>query len=133
MAKINLRKNNDEGKGKEEVEIHHGSTQDLLKARPKMADKVLRELEGLLEDYNGEGLILIRQEYDENNKSTGARVLHAGVDDVDGLISLAKACSETEDRIIKTITEHAGPETLLKLMAGQLKDMLEDLTDDKKN
>ena len=120
MANFSKKKKEDKF-GKNFSDVHTGTTVDLLKKRAEMAPEIVKKAEELFEHYDGGGLVIVMQDYDENNNATGARMMVSGVDSVEGLVSLAEATHKASEEIIENIQQSGNPMAMMEAIMAMLK------------
>lgn len=104
------------------VEIYTGGD----KAEKKQAKKdILPEAEKvvnkILKGYDGGGLIIIKNEYDEDMRPSNTQYAQLGVDDPAGLMAQAMAMIHGAQHILEILAETIGEKELEKML-GQISD-----------
>lgn len=103
-----------------ETKVYKGTVQDLLKERATIRDRAIPDLEKLFDEWDGGGLVIVMNQYDENNHPTGAKVAVLGGDDALGIVHLAKAVHKASETIIEesvdTMRRDGGVQGMLELL-----------------
>ncbi len=130
MAKINF--NRDESgkfkkkEGSFKSEGHFGTYEDMMKERAQKLPEMIKEIEKFFENWNGETVILVRTQEDENGDAIGHHEAIMGVDKAENLMGIAKHLRGTQETIIEQITANGDPKVLAAMALNMLKEMLED-------
>lgn len=103
--------------------VERGTKQDLIKKRPIEREKLIPEIEQLLNDWDGGGLCIVYNKHDENENVTGAQIAVLGAEGIQGLIKLAKAVHSASESIIDDTVENMkgeGVEGMMALLAAAM-------------
>lgn len=108
-------------KGTRNVDTHYGNFEEYQKMKAKELPKIQKAIQELFEDYDGGGVAIVMNTYDENNNATGARMMVSGVDSVEGLVSLAEATHKASEEIIENIQQSGNPMAMMEAIMAMLK------------
>lgn len=119
--------NNKEPKktGTRKTEIHKGTYEDFVKGKAEQLPKIQKEIETLFKDYDGGGVGIVINTYDENGEVDGHKVAILGVDKPAGLIKLAKGLHMASEEAIETLQKSGDPEVLLDAAMEMMRQIVE--------
>lgn len=117
------RKLNLKGKASDEphrkTEARRGSTQDLIKERALERERLIPDIENLLQDWDGGGICIVFNNHDENDKITGHQIAVVGAEHVTGIMKLARAVHNASETIVDdsvNAMKEQGAEGVIELM-----------------
>lgn len=101
--------------------VQRGNKQDLIKQRPVEREKLIPEIEKVLDTWDGGGMCIVFNHHDENENVTGAQVMVVGAEGVSGIMKLARAVHNASEQIIEDTVNNMkseGIEGVMALMAA---------------
>lgn len=111
-------------KGSRKVESSYGNYEDYMKEKAKQLPKIQAEITKLFEDYDGGGVGIVINTYDENGDVDGHKVAILGIDKPVGLLKLAKGLHHASEEAVETLTSSNDP----VMMAEAALEMLREIT-----
>lgn len=117
--------NNGKGKSTRKTEKHYGNYESYLKSKAEQLPKIQEEIQKLFADYDGGGVGIVINTYDENGDVDGHKVAILGVDKPGGLIKLAKGLHMASEEAIETLTNSGDPEMLMSAAMEMMKEIVE--------
>lgn len=120
-------------KGYRKTDVRIGSYEDMLKERERRMPEMQAELQKLFDNWSGETIIIIKAENDENGDPTGHHELILGVDKPTVLLGMMKHLDQTQETLMHSLVENGDPRMLMAMAADMMKDILKEISDDKKN
>ena len=112
--------------GSKKTEVHTGSYEQMQKTKAQKLPEILKEVEKLFEKYEGGGVAIVMNQYDENGDVEGNTIAIMGVDKPQGLIRLAKGLHVASEEVIDNLTTSGNPAALAGAVVEMLRDLLED-------
>jgi len=115
----------DKPKGTRNTKKHYGNYEDMLKNKAKQLPKIQAEIQELFKDYDGGGVGIVINTYDENGDVDGHKVAILGVDKPGGLIKLAKGLHMASEECVETLTKNGDPEMLMAAAMEMMKEIVD--------
>lgn len=114
---------NDKPKATRNVSKNYGNYEDYQKSKAEQLPKIQAEIEKLFKNYDGGGVGIVINTYDENGDVDGHHVAILGVDKPSGLIKLAKGLHMASEECVETLTSTGDPEMLMQAALEMMKEI----------
>jgi hypothetical protein len=110
--------NSDDKKTKGKSSVKSGSFEDMIKARAKNKAEIEENIRGILADYDGGLIAIVRVGEDENGEANTQSTFVGGTAGMSSQIRMIKALSDSGDRLLETTLQEAkgDPEALLSMV-----------------
>lgn len=131
--KLNFNGKEDEKKIKNKTQVEMGSYVDMLKSREKRMPEMQKEIQEFFDNWSGETIIMVKTENDENGDPIGCHQVIMGVDKPTVLLSLARHLDHTQEHIMEQLMESGDPKLLATMAVDMMRDLLKEISNDKKN
>lgn len=121
---IDFDSNNDKKKTKE-IKMETGNFETQMKLRKKQVPKIEASIQEILKDYSGESITIIVQKEDENGQPDHARILMAGVSQMESQLAMSRALDRASDQAVEILLEGAKGDTqaLIKIGIAMMQDI----------
>lgn len=112
-------------KGTRNVDTHYGNFEEYQKMKAKELPKIQKAIQELFEDYDGGGVAIVMNTYDENGDVEGHKVAILGIDKPTGLIKLAKGLHHASEEAVETLTKNGDPEMLMQVAMDMMSEIID--------
>lgn len=107
------------------TEVHTGNYEEYIKMRAKQLPRIQEDIQKLFADYEGGGVGIVINTYDENGDVDGHKVAILGMDKPAGLIKLAKGLHMASEEAIESLQKSGEPGVLLEAAMEMMKEIVE--------